>query len=423
MRMKKIFFLLVAVILTGGVSYAVTVYPYPVTVSTPSGAMTIFLQGNEHCKYALTDDGYPLLQNSQGWYFASVGKEGQFSASAFRAEAKELRDEKLCDFLEKESKKLERREVCDVQNVEHVILGMDMHSMVENDQTEQNDNAPMYVPNGSAVVGERKALVVLVQFADVKFTKSKNDFYNLFNQAGYYDDGAKGSVYDFYAYASHGKLNLHSDIVGPFNLQYPMAYYGGNSGWGGKDNNPYAMFAEALEKVRQTVDVAEYDQDNDGLIDNFHIVYAGYGEEAGASSDAIWAHEANFSPIDIGGIKINGYSCAPELRSNKGDGITRIGSHCHEMGHALGAKDYYDTNYDTDGRFSGTGVWDVMASGSWNDDGVSPANFNPYVKAFDYGWCEVVDITKDTTLQISPSSVEDRVFKLRSRPSKTPNPS
>lgn len=109
---------------------------------------------------------------------------------------------------------------------------------------------------------------------------------------------------------------------------------------------------------------------------------------------------------------INRYSCAPELRGNAGGGISRIGPHCHEIGHALGAADYYDTDYDTGGSYPGTGMWDVMASGSWNDDGVSPANFNPYVKAFDFGWCEVTDVTGDMDLMLHPSSADDRVFRL-----------
>jgi M6 family metalloprotease-like protein len=40
--------------------------------------------------------------------------------------------------------------------------------------------------------------------------------------------------------------------------------------------------------------------------------------------------------------------------------------------------DYYDTNYDEQGQFEGTGNWDVMAGGSWNADGAIPADFNPY---------------------------------------------
>ena len=84
-----------------------------------------------------------------------------------------------------------------------------------------------------------------------------------------------------------------------------------------------------------------------------------------------------FPEITMQGMKIDRYSCTPELRGNRGGGISRIGPCCHEMGHALGAMDYYDTDYTTGGSFEGTGVWDVMAQGSWNNDGITPGTFQP----------------------------------------------
>lgn len=61
-----------------------------------------------------------------------------------------------------------------------------------------------------------------------------------------------------------------------------MAYYGSN-GYGGSDTNPYALFLEAMEHAVREIDLQDYDADGDGYVDNVHIVFAGYGEEAGAS--------------------------------------------------------------------------------------------------------------------------------------------
>jgi hypothetical protein len=114
-------------------------------------------------------------------------------------------------------------------------------------------------------------------------------------------------------------------------------------------------------------------------------------------------------------MKINSYSCAPELRGNKGNGISRIGPHCHEMGHALGAMDFYDTDYNTGGNYEGTGRWDVMASGSWNEDGVCPANFNPYVKAYDFGWVNVQSMPAGQFVTLQPSThVANQIFRMDS---------
>jgi len=104
-------------------------------------------------------------------------------------------------------------------------------------------------------------------------------------------------------------------------------------------------------------------------------------------------------------MRFKSYSCSPELRSNSGQKITRIGVICHELGHALGANDYYDTDYSTGGEYEGTGLWDIMASGSWNDDGISPAGFNPYVRAYDFGWVDVATLQEAGDYSLSANEV------------------
>lgn len=402
--MKRCFLLILFELLICGICNAVPAYPFPVFIDTSTGRMQISLRGDEWMKYAVTDDGYPLLQTDSGWFFARVNEEGLLCPSEFQVASLEKRNKQLREFLQKESSQIRNRPVRDLFS-----MGKAMSPLYNNVDSLQCVGKRV---SDKAIIGERKALVILVQFKDVAFSKSRDDFDRLFNQQGYADDGAKGSVRDFYSYASYGKLQMHGDVIGPFTLANPMAYYGGNVGWGSNDRNPYAMFEEAVSLACEAVNLAEYDQDDDGYLDNVHIIFAGYGEEAGASSDAIWSHELQFTPVTVNGMMINRYSCAPELRGNSGGGISRIGPHCHEIGHALGAADYYDTDYDAGGSYLGTGAWDVMASGSWNEEGVSPANFNPYVKAFGFGWCEVMELSDSKDLKLMPSSVDDRVFSI-----------
>lgn len=196
------------------------------------------------------------------------------------------------------------------------------------------------------VIGERKVLIILVQFPDRQFVCSNEQLNHLFNQAGYRENGATGSVFDFFHEVSEGQLAISSSIIGPFTTANPMSYYGRNTGLSSNDANPYAMFQEALEFAKSQVDLREYDCYDDGLIDNIHIIYAGYGEEAGASANAIWTHESSFKDVAVyENLSIDRYSCSPELRGNKGETITTIGPPCHEICHALGAMDFYDTDY------------------------------------------------------------------------------
>lgn len=352
--------------------------------------MKILLKGDENNKYAITEEGYTVLQSENEWYYAMKDVHGKLVCSPHLASPKQFHTQEITSFLSKTDKCLSPSYDSETQETSALVRNY--------------SSAP--------VIGERKVLVVLVEFPDCSLTKSKLDFENLFNKPNYYEDGAKGSVSDYYNYVSYGKLNLTCDIVGPYKVRNRMSYYGGNSGIGGNDKNVYSLFEEVLTKLSAEVSLSDYDIDKDGFVDNIHIVYAGYGEEAGASANAIWAHESSFKPVPVQDVFVDRYSCSPELRSNKGNGISRIGCHCHEIGHALGAMDYYDTDYEKNGNYVGTGNWDVMASGSWNEEGVNPANFNPYVKIYNFGWCEEVLLTTDGPLAIPSSDYCDIIYRI-----------
>ncbi len=67
----------------------------------------------------------------------------------------------------------------------------------------------------------------------------------------------------------------------------------------------------------------------------------------------------------------------PEYWSAPGD--MTVGVYAHELAHAFGLPDLYDT----DGSADGIGRWALMASGSWNGtSGSSPAWFSAWSRAF-----------------------------------------
>lgn len=372
---------------------AIPAYPRQKLFIIGNDTISLTLKGDENCKFAIEEQGYTVLQTENGWYYAEEDSLGNVTFSNYKLQPHHKLSQQAKDFL-----KRTRKGLIPINNQVTSTHLRKAHSNLN------IKNTP--------VTGSRKALVILMQFRDTKLTKSKNDFVRLFNEAGYTEDGAKGSVYDFYQWASFGQLELHSDILGPYTTQNNMSYYGGNTGIGGNDKNPYDLFIEAINNAAQEINLSEYDADEDGVVDNVHIVYAGYGEEAGASSNAIWAHQMTFPAISLQGMKIEKYSCSPELRENRGTGISRIGVHCHELGHALGAMDYYDTDYETGGEFLGTGQWDIMAQGSWNNEGVSPAGFNPYVIIYDFGWTEAQPLQVDTINTICPSTKIGNIYRV-----------
>lgn len=354
-------------LLNSGHVRAVPAYPHKVTVNTKEGkAVTIYLKGDENLKYAISDDGYTLLSENDEWWYADI-ENGKVVRSKFRLMAVEDETQDLTDFKENCQKGIVPTRETEAQTAINKIY----NSRIEKTST---------------VVGKRKALVILMQFRDLAFKTPSSVFDSLFNSIDYHENNFTGSVRDFYQFASQGQLDYISDVYGPYTAINNMRYYGSNTAIGGNDAHAVDLCIEAMMNLPDTVDLSVYDNDNDGMIDNVHIIFAGYGEEAGASSDAIWSHEYPHSLIITNKIRIAGYSCSPELRGNSGNNVSYIGVICHELGHSLGAMDYYDTNYGVGGEYEGTGQWDIMASGSWNDDGRTPPNFNPYVRTSIFGW-------------------------------------
>lgn len=365
--------------------HAVSAYPYKVSVLTESGKLVeIYIRGDEHLKYAKTNDGFTLINHNDEWWYAEPSDEGYARKSEYRLVALEDESDDLKSF----------KKECP-RNI------LPNHSMKTSTRRSPEKTRKAQT-NADPIVGERRALVILMQFNDLPLKKTIEDFEKLFNERGYNQDEALGSVRDYYQFASQGQLDYISDIYGPYTSKNPMSYYGKNNPINGSDSNPEELCVEAVKSLPTDIDYSLYDNDGDGIVDNVHIIYAGYGEEAGGSSNAIWAHEY---PHRIGlkndiGFSLAGYSCSPELRGNIGNNITHIGVICHELGHALGALDYYDTNYGTGGEYEGTGKWDIMASGSWNDKGRAPSNFNPYVRSMIFGWNPISVLEADQNYSI-----------------------
>lgn len=379
--------------------YAVPAYPRRIIVLDANGReVEVYLCGDENIKYATTLDGYTLFSNTEGWWYATVTDNGDIVKSDFMLVAEGCESSELLSFKSTCPKGL--LPLCKSNIQSYKALGI-RKSMPQ-----------------SPLLGERRALVILMQYHDVKFKKTKEDFERLFNSLGYNENAATGSVRDYYKFASQGQLDYISDVYGPYTSKFPMRYYGANTYSGGNDANPLELCVEAIKSLPTDIDYSRYDNDGDGLVDNVHIIFAGYGEEAGGSSDAIWAHEFPYriSLDNEVGFSVEGYSCSPELSGNYGANITNIGVICHELGHALGAMDYYDTNYGTGGEYVGTGIWDIMASGSWNDDGRTPANFNPYVRCCVFGWNSLVVLNNNKGIEMPKMEIgnaqETVVYKM-----------
>lgn len=381
------------------VRYAVTdrgvpASPYPITYTQPSGEkLSITLKGDGLLHWAETTDGYKLLRNSEGaWCYAVSDSENGIAPSTIVARNEDKRDGSEVQLLSTINKKAFFSTQLITQKVAY------KQNLLKSTTT------PL---KAFPTSGNRKLLCILVSYSDYSMVKSKNEFNNLFNQKGYSTNGATGSVADYFYDNSFGQMSLSVDVVGPYTLSNFRSYYGSNDSYG-QDSRPEEMVAEAVAKANPDVDFSQYDNDKDGYIDGVYVIFAGYGEEAGATAAAIWSHAWRIPTVTYDGVKISSYSCSPELYGNSGSTITGIGVITHEFLHVCGLPDYYDTDYEESGGESpALGTYDVMSSGSWNNNGRTPPYVNAYSRAM-LGWGTLASFQpkkKNTLLPHNTSNV------------------
>ena len=270
---------------------------------------------------------------------------------------------------------------------------------------------------GHIAEGQKHFLVILVEFADVEFTTSKDPqaaFTAMLNEHGYSGNGGTGSARDFYYDNSHGYFEPIFDVYGPVQLDKNCSHYGGNS-FNGNDNAPEEAVSEGCQALDDEIDFSRYDNDGDGVVDLVFMYYAGYGEADGGAANTIWPHQWSLASAGINlrldGVKIAEYACTNErvgYGSLQGE-MCGIGTACHEFAHAMGLPDFYDTDYDTNGIAAGLFAFSTMDSGPYNNEGRTPPYFNIEERIM-LGWLD------DSARQVFPkagvytlSTVDDNV--------------
>lgn len=224
-----------------------------------------------------------------------------------------------------------------------------------------------------------------------------------------------GSVTQYYYEASFGQFLVQIDVYGTYtslHSQGDPCYYGtpdagtvrvqdpvgGELGLGGLGG-----VGMASEAVPQTVAVpwAKYDNDGDGVVDFTMIIHSGGGHEVTGDKCNTHSHQISVSslanigtsalginaetlkvgiPTPTPGESVDRILTIPEFES--ADSPLTIGVAAHEMAHALGEPDYYDTGYTS----VGTGDFDIMSGGSYlgNPSGSNPAMQNPATRVFQH---------------------------------------
>lgn len=383
--------------------YAVPAIPYPVTITQPDGTeLTIRLHGDEFFNYKTTVDGYTLFPNAKGvLHYAIMDSEGKAVISNIKAYNIEKRSATEKVFIKKLT-----------PNLNFSALRQQRRAM-----RSAASGSDALIQKAYPTTGATRSLVILVNFSDKSFVtpNPQTAFTNLLNQEGYSTNGGTGSAKDYFMASSYGKFSPIFDVVGPVTLPNSLSYYGTNNS-SGDDTNAQQMIIDACTAADAAgVDFTLYDTDNNGILDNVFIYYAGYNEAEGADANTIWPHRFSvYSGNKFDGKTLRDYACTSELRGASGSNMSGIGTFCHEFGHVLGLVDYY---HITDSKNKPTlKTWDIMDAGAYNNNGRTPPTYSAYDRFF-LGYLAPQQVKVGSNLTLKP------LYQGKSTPSSTENQS
>ncbi len=248
---------------------------------------------------------------------------------------------------------------------------------------------------GQAPIGNFKALALLVKFTDKPSQVGASSFDVLIF------DSAGNSVRDYYSQVSYVTLTLITvnlpSSLGWYTAPRTYSYYTNNNyGLGYYPRNAQKLVEATVDLSDPSVDFSQYDNDGDGYVDALFIIHAGPGAEFTGSPNDIWSHAWSITPRLKDGVYVYNYSMEPEYMMTPGD--QTIGVFTHELGHVFGLPDLYDYGDDS----AGIGDWSLMASGSWNYDGIyghwgnSPAHPDAWSR-YQLGFVTPAVISTNTT--------------------------
>ncbi|MFM9838179.1 MAG: M6 family metalloprotease domain-containing protein [Cyclobacteriaceae bacterium] len=271
------------------------------------------------------------------------------------------------------------------------------------------------VPTKS-ITGQLRIKVLMIDFSDKLGTLSPKHFEDLLFSKGKYPSG---SLVDYYDEVTIGKVKITGSVHGWLRMPQPYSYYTNNSS--GMSNTSYPRNAQKMaedavaEAIRQNVPFEnDLDKLGEGIITALFIIHAGRGGEelpAAMGKQEIWSHKWNLKiPNQIKpSLAASIYLTVPE--------DCKLGVCAHELGHlAFQWDDFYDPNYKDDGiAWSGSGNWDLMAGGSWNNGGATPAHPAGVHKA-QHKWITVKQINSSQKIVLKPYSKKSGgVLKLTSQ--------
>jgi immune inhibitor A len=271
--------------------------------------------------------------------------------------------------------------------------------------------------------GVIRTVVLLVDFEDRPHAPTRTPQYfeqMLFGDLDVFPTGSMAEYYrriSNYDRAKRKGIDVQGAVFGWVRLPRPSSFYtAGTSGMGQFPTNAQGLARDAVQaalangfKFHKADDVLK-----EKLVTALFVVHAGSGAEQTGSNDDIWSLKWTVpdggAATNVAGLKVQTFLTVPE--------DCTMGVCAHEWGH-LAARwaDFYDTGRVKHLRSNGLGNYCLMASGSWNNGGITPGLPNGMLRMF-HDWIkpEVLDGATPTprTFDLEPAAEKGGGVVIRS---------
>ena len=376
----------------------------PVQVRQADGSViTVILRGDEHINWYTTLDGVLLVQGvDNNYYIGKVEKNGNLIATKQLAHEALTRSQAERNLIAKQDKEKFFAYVNKVAEESENAYNNSL--LTRGPIVDSGYGGVPYFPH----TGSPKALVILAEFQDTTFTiqDTKEIFTNYLTNEGHFTDTRYGQdlnykgVRGYFKDCSYGQFTPEFDVVGPIKLPKEQTYYGEG------DDNIEALMEDACSAIDSIVDFADYDANNDGMVDLVYIIYAGHSANyRGNKVSNIWPKSGTVNISNTyDGKRICRYGVSNELNgsekiSKNKKKINGIGLFCHEFSHTLGLPDIYA--YKTpaeDQDDQGMEFWDLMDGGTEVRGGRVPASYLAWEREV-MGWIKIDELKNDSSIE------------------------
>lgn len=420
--MKQIILFLMALCFSVSTAHAAKANQTPFAVRQADGStLMVVLHGDESYSWYTTLDGVMLSHVNQSFFISSINQQGLLLPTTQLAHEAQQRST------------AEQQLVKAQAPLKPLFLKEASHRLSKARATVTSKCFPHK--------GSPTALVILAQFTDTVFHMAdpKASFEQFLNGGTPSDLGCGegrnySSVKQYFSDMSNGQFVPNFKVVGPVTLPNSLKYYGADNGES-RDIN-YTQFvkdacAEAA-KLQSFADPA-LDSDNDGTIDLVSIIYAGFGQNNGAMTDALWAKMSFRNVGEFNGKNVNLNMIVHELNANEKQlktvnpastgsfsvpQIAGVGVFCHEFSHTLGLPDLYATVPSANINNQCMEYWSLMDGGEYVRNSYYPTAYTAWEREV-MGWQTPQLLNTDGTYTLKTYANGGEAYKLQNSASDT----